>query len=466
MYYVEKLSDFYSNLSFEEIPEEVIRKARISLFDFIIVLLAGKQYGVLTSVIESYVRNKGSEEDVYAFGLGVTTSDEHAALAMGVISHSVELDDGHRFGTAHPAVAIIPAVLATAYKNKSSFKEIIKAISIGYDMMLRLARSINPSHLRRGFHSTGTCGAVGAAAAAATIHKFDSKKTMFSISLGALHSSGLQEMLHSHPSIKAIQPGKAAQAGVFSTNLVSFGAKSPVSVFEGQHGWIKAMTDEFCEEDLMGELGSRWEIINTYTKLYPTCRHCHQAIDLAIDLFKSGYRLGEISTLNIYLYNVAISEVGQIKNPANFEQAMFSVSYAVSIALKYGKVGIQELKNCIHDEDIINFSNYINIIEDSEMNQKYPVERGSKIEMYLENNKNIILINKLPKGEYDTKLEDSDYLEKAKNVLLDVATKETINEFWSIVVEEPIDKADLYKIEEIFERVGEKNGATRYCTDN
>jgi 2-methylcitrate dehydratase PrpD len=94
--------------------------------------------------------------------------------------------------------------------------------------------------------------------------------------MGGLQSAGLQEMLHDNPGIKTLQPGKAAMAGVLAADLARAGAKSPRTLFEGQHGWLKAMcAGEYSEDALTGDLGKRWEILLTYTKLYPTCRHCH-----------------------------------------------------------------------------------------------------------------------------------------------------------------------------------------------
>lgn len=453
MNYNKILANFYSNLSFEDLPRDVVQKARLSLFDFFVVLLAGREYGVLTSVAEAFAISNASSQGVYCYGLDLTLSEEHAAFIMGLVSHSVELDDGHRFGTSHPAASIIPCVLASAQKCNADFMSVLKSIIVGYDLMLRLARSINPSHLKRGFHSTATCGSVGAAAAAAVIRNFSVEQTMHAVSIGALQSSGLQEMLHSNPSIKALQPGKAAQSGVFSANFVSLGAKGPVTIFEGNHGWLKAMTDEFRPGDLLDDLGSRWEIMYTYTKLYPTCRHCHQAIDLAIELYNSGYRISDISKLNIKLYSVAISEVGLINDPANFEEAMFSVSYAVSIALKCGKVGINEMKKFIDDQEIKSFTKIISVLEDNEMNRLYPIERGSKLELHLVNRSKVTLENKVPKGEYDTRISDAEYLQKGKNILFGVTTEENIEELWKLIVEESLNDVSMTKIREIFERM-------------
>jgi len=445
-YYIEILSDYYSNIQNTEIPEKIFHKTRLTLYDFLTVLIVGKKYGVLSPIIESYIKKNKSAEESTCLGLSLKTSAELAALAMGVISHSVELDDGHRYGTAHPSVAIIPASLAVGEKMNVKIADLLRSIIIGYDCMLRLARSINPSHLKRGFHSTGTCGALGAAAAAAVIYSFDEKKMAFAISMGGLQSAGLQEMLHGYPSIKALQPGKSAQAGVISAELVNLGARSPLSILEGIHGWLKAMTDCFDENSLIGDLGKRWEIEYTYTKLYPTCRHCHQSIDIGIKLHKSGFSISDIKQLNLYMYDVGINEVGIIRNPENFEQAMFSVAYSLAIGLKYGFVRIQELQSCLDDKEILAFANKINIISDEEMNRNYPHERGARIEILTFDNRQIIETIKLPRGEYDTPLTDNEYLEKSKIILDGIVSMNFIEELWNLCI---IEDSNIIKINDI-----------------
>ena len=58
----------------------------------------------------------------------------------------------------------------------------------------------------------------------------DSAETAYAISMGGLQSAGLQEMLHGHPGVKPLQPGKAAAAGVLSAGLAKRGAKAQNSV--------------------------------------------------------------------------------------------------------------------------------------------------------------------------------------------------------------------------------------------
>jgi 2-methylcitrate dehydratase PrpD len=326
------------------------------------------------------------------------------------------LDDGHRYGTAHPSVVVIPSALAFGEKLNAPLSEVLRAIIIGYDIMLRISRSINPFHLKRGFHSTSTTGTLGSAAAASVIMGYNTSAMTHTLAIAGLFSSGLQEMLHSNPSVKTLQVGKSAQSGAAAAIFENLQMRGPISLLEGQHGWLKAMTDQFNEVDLLSDLGNRWEIMDTYTKLYPTCRHCHHAIDLAIEASKSGIRLVSIQSIKIKTYSVGIAEVGLIKVPRNLEEAMFSITYAVTIAIQNGFLKLEDMEKGLVNKQIVDFSSKIGIESDSEMDTKYPEERGCILEINLLSGNQIVLRTHLPKGEPSTGLTDFEYLQKFKTI--------------------------------------------------
>jgi 2-methylcitrate dehydratase PrpD len=378
----------------------------------------------------------------------------NAAFCLGAFAHSVELDDGHRFGTCHPSVSIIPAALTVGERQQKSFKEVITAIIKGYDMTLRVARSINPSHLNRGFHTTGTAGVFGSAIAYAHLIGMDNLDTTYCLSLAGLQSGGLQEMLHDHPSIKVIQPGKAASAGVMAGDLVKLGAKSPRTLFEGKHGWLKAMTDQFSKEALLGELGQRWEIVQTYTKLYPTCRHCHPAIDLAIALREQllDTDLSEIKTINVKTYRVAISEVAEIIIPNGFEEALFSLPFSLAIALREGDVGIQHYSPVnFSDESLIKLAKKVHISLDQEIDSKYPLHRGAIVQIIMNDGKSIEKQTHLPKGEPELPLTDEELFGKVQRITSPFYQDSFSERLWHIIVDSDIaqvlytDVIDLFK---------------------
>ena len=459
------MGDFYASIDFESLPEPVVSKARRVLVDFLAVIAVGIKLGPITPILSRYFVEIGGTEESTILGISKKLPAANAAFCMGAIGHSVELDDGHRFGTCHPAVAVIPAALTIGERNQKSFKEVITAIVKGYDVMLRVARSINPSHLNRGFHTTGTAGAFGSAIACAHLLGMDSLDTTYCLSLAGLQSCGLQEMLHDHPSIKPIQAGRAASAGVMAGDLIMLGAKSPRTLFEGKHGWLKAMCDRYSKESLIGELGQRWEILYTYTKLYPTCRHCHPAIDLAIAMREQlNVDLSEIRAINVKTYSVALSEVAEKVVPRNFEEALFSMPFSLAIALKEGDVCLHHFSPAnLRDESLIKLAKKVHILLDKEIDSNYPLHRGAILQIILNDGKSFEKQTQLPKGEPELPLTDDELFGKVNRITSPFYQDVFSKRLWQIVVDSNIDLVQYAEIIELFkEGTNENEGFNRF----
>lgn len=454
------LGDFYASIDFESLPEPVVSKARRVLVDFLAVIAVGIKLGPITPILSRYFVEIGGTEESTILGISKKLPAANAAFYMGAIGHSIELDDGHRFGTCHPAVAVIPAALTIGERNQKSFKEVITAIVKGYDVMLRVARSINPSHLNRGFHTTGTAGVFGSAIACAHLLGMNRLDTTYCLSLTGLQSCGLQEMLHDHPSIKPIQAGRAASTGVMAGDLVMLGAKSPRTLFEGKHGWLKAMSDRYSEEALMGELGQRWEILYTYTKLYPTCRHCHPAIDLAIAIRGQllDIDLSGIKGINVKTYSVALSEVAEKVVPRNFEEALFSMPFSLAIALKEGEVNLHHFSPAnLRDESLIKLAKKVHISLDKEIDSNYPLYRGAILQIILNDGKSFEKQTQLPKGEPELPLTDDELFGKVNRITSPFYQDGFSKRLWQIVVDSNIDQVQYAEVIELFKEVINEN---------
>lgn len=450
-----KLADHYACTGYADLPKQVIEKSRRVLVDFLSEVAVGFKEGQFARIANGYLAEIGGREEATILGMSLRVPAMHAAMAMGIMGHSIELDDGHRWGTSHPAVAIVPAVIAAAERNNNTFEDLLTAIVIGYDVMLRAARAINPSHLKRGFHSTGTCGSLGAAAACARLLGLDNKEMAYAISIGGLQSAGLQEMLHDHPGIKPIQPGKSALAGVLASDLAKRGAKSPRTLFEGQHGWLKAMCfGEYSLDALSGDLGSRWEIMNTYTKLYPTCRHCHATIDLAREARSELECVpDDIDRVEVHSYSLGVAEVGQIFCPATFEEAMFSMPFAVAIAFERGNVTLQDYSpETLNDEKLRSLAKKVNIKIDEKMDAIYPEERGSYMQVVLQDGRSFEKAIPVAKGEPENPVTDKDLLEKLGSMLAPHYPKEFLERLWEICVEKEISDVTYGDIVDHFRR--------------
>ena len=164
-----------------------------------------------------------------------------APLINGVFAHSLDLDDGHRYSQIHPGSTVIPASLALAETYDKTGKDFITAIVAGYQISILMGLLSNPEHRSQGFHSTGTCGTFGAAAAASRVMNLGFEDTVNALGLAGTQAAGLLESDHSGSMGKHLHAGKAAQAGVISALLSKKGFTGASSIIDGREGFMRAM---------------------------------------------------------------------------------------------------------------------------------------------------------------------------------------------------------------------------------
>lgn len=411
------LAEFVSDLVYKKLPSEVIEKCKEAVLDYLGAALAGyKEGSILSKRVVEIIINSGGKEEATIIGAGKKVPVLNAALVNGVLGHVAELDDGHRRALGHPGVTAVTAALAAGEYVGASGKELITAIVAGYDVFVRIASAINPSHLILGYHTTGTCGAFAAAAAVSNILKLDHEQTANALGLAGIQGAGLMEVTEDGQMAKPIHPGKAAQAGVLAALLAKEGSEGPKTVIEGNNGFAKAMSEE-CDYDLMlNDLGKEYHILTCYTKLYPSCRHTHPPIDAVLTLRQEeNLKPYDILEVLIKTYPVAISLTGQIFKPETIAAGKFSIPYCVSAALVDGQVGIKQFKpNRLYDPEILELTDKVKIEVDHGIEKLYPKVRGAEVQITLKNGRTLKKRVNLPKGEVETPLSQEEMEAKFK----------------------------------------------------
>lgn len=406
--YVEQHADFITKLEFDDLPPEVVRKAKCTLLDFLAAGLAGFHKGHMGHMVLDFLRRKRGIPESTVIGSGDGLACDDAAWANGVFAHSVELDDGYRYGTLHPSVSVVPAALAVGERLRVSGQELLSAMVVGYEILLRVGASINAgnSHLLRGFHTTSTCGPFGAAAATAKLLGLNAQETIYALSIAGLQGAGLQEMLSGNPMIKPFQAGKASQSGVIAGFLAQLGAKGPKTILSGKRGFLGAMCDSYDPTILTNGLGENYMMLDTYTKPYPTCRHVHPSIDLALRL-RSEHQVDyeDIERIAVRTYSVAIGETGAIVCPRDEEEARFSIPYAVAVAFRTGKASIECFEApWLRDPEVLALAQAVTVSLSQAFEEAYPRSRGAEMLVTLRSGREVKQEIDLPKGEPETAL--------------------------------------------------------------
>ena len=324
-------------------PDAVTEDARRSVLDGLGSMLAGSLEPQARKV-QTVVRGLGTSDEATVFSAG-RSSAVGAALANGVATHTLELDDIHKTSTIHAAAPVISAALAVAERERSSGRAFLRAVVLGYEAALRIGEAVNPSHYRH-WHPTGTVATFGAAVAAGHLIGLDAAQMLDALGSAGTQAAGLWEFNASGAMSKTLHPGKAAMNGVLSADLARLGFTGAGTILEGPRGFFAATSHEHDASRITAGLGEVWKISENGYKLYSCCGHTHTAIDAALDLrAEQGWDARQVLDLvrevRVFTYGPGWEIVSE-QRPRTPYQAKFSLAYVVSAALLEGAVGLDQ----------------------------------------------------------------------------------------------------------------------------
>lgn len=320
---------------YSDLPPNVIADTRRAILDWLGSALAGS-LETPARLAQQIVAQLGASNDATVLS-APRSSAAGAALANGVASHILELDDVHKGSTLHGAAPIIPAALAVAERERTSGQSFILAVALGYDAALRIGEAVNPDHYRY-WHPTGTAATFGAAVAAGSLLRLDAARMLDALGTAGTQAAGLWEFNADGAMSKHLHPGKAAFNGVLAADLAAAGFSGATRILEGERGFFRATARSFDATRITDGLGVQWKISENCYKMHSCCGHTHSAIDTALALRASP---ADIRAINIETYGPGF-EIVKEPNPRAPYAAKFSLAYCVAAALVDGRVGLEQ----------------------------------------------------------------------------------------------------------------------------
>ena len=224
-----------ASLESERLPQGAREMAKLSLFDWMTVGIAGAGQP-LGKIIRDFLLAEGGVEVAAVIGETRRLPARAAALANGTISHALDYDDTHFAYIGHPSVAIFPAALAVAEEVEASAYELVEAFLVGAEAACRIGMMLGRDHYDAGFHQTATAGAFGATIAASRLYRLDRKSTNMALGLVSTRASGLKSQFGTMG--KPFNAGAAAANGVEAAGLASLGFVASQDVFSGAQSFL------------------------------------------------------------------------------------------------------------------------------------------------------------------------------------------------------------------------------------
>lgn len=343
------IAEYIANFDKEKVPDPVLDKAKLHLLDQIGCQMAFSTLPWGKAALRYVLAEHASGNSTVTY-YGTQTSMEKAAFANGLFGHGFEMDDDDESSTSHPAVCVIPAALAVAEYVAARGKDLLAAIIVGYDIMIRCAHAARKMHDRH-FHETAAAGTFGATAAACYLLNLSVDETLNALGIAASESSGITEHTCTGGSVKRVNAGLAASNGVRAAMLAKFGITGPSEALEGKKGWIRAFADDIdcAPEKLIEGLGTDYKIMHVGMKPYCCCAGMHGAIDAAEKIRQHGFDVADIDTVALMMRPRETRDIGVVDEPQDITQAQFSARFGVAMRLVHGANGFYD-----YTMDIVN----------------------------------------------------------------------------------------------------------------
>jgi len=335
----EKLAEYLVESRPSDIPEDVQREGRRALVNIVGCALGGAREEATEIALRTFAPFSGPAE-APVLGRRERLDPLRAALLNGISSHVHDFDDTLPKNYIHASSPVASALFAYAGSNEVSGEDFLHAFILGFEVTSRIGNATYPAHYDAGWHSTGSCGVFGAAAAIGKLLGLDVQQTVWNIGLAATQAAGIREMFGSMA--KALHPGRAAQSGYEAALLARHGFTSGVEGLEGPRGFAAVLAARSDLSKVTSGLGQDFDLrVNTY-KPFPCGIVNHPAIDACIQLNEEhGLDPAAIKAVRLRVAPLVIDLCGK-QGITTGLQGKFSVVHGAAVGLVRGRAGLDE----------------------------------------------------------------------------------------------------------------------------
>ena len=362
--------NFLHKTTYDDLPNEVTAFGRRCLLDLVGVLISGSETK-LSRLISQHAHEHfgGGFKSASILLKNLNASPAGAALANAMTLDSIDAHDGFKPAKGHVGCHVLPTIIAFGEaENMLDGKEFLTSLVIGYEIGGRAAVALHGSV--PDYHTSGAWGAVTSAALGSRILKLDKDRTRHAIGIGEYHGPRSQMMrCIDYPTMLKDGSGWGAMAGISATYLARDGfTGAPAITIEGDdvaHYWK--------------DLGNCWTILEQYFKAYPVCRWAQPATEAALALTKANnIKPEDIKFIEAHTFLEGCKLA--TREPADTEQAQYSLPFPVAASLVFGKLGPEEIsqKN-LENTEVLRLSNSMKLIENKDYNAVFPEQRYAHV---------------------------------------------------------------------------------------
>ena len=346
-----RLADYACGLAYEGLTPAAVHAVKVRVIDTLGALIGGF-FGEPCRIARDVAAQMPNLAGATVLGTRMKAAPDMAAFANATTSRYLEANDIYYYpggsGT-HPSDVITP-VYAAAEHAQASGRDFITAVALAYEIHVRFSMVVqvgsagdtsdSPTSVRGFDYTNFVC--LGSAAAAGKLYGLTREQLAHCIAMAVVPNVSLQQSRSGALSMyKAVATGQAGRGGVFAALLARAGMEGPHLPFEGKAGWCDHVAKKRFALDVMGGVGTRFMVEDTWIK-HRYC--CANAISSILAAEKVASALGSIKDVQRVLVEVdksAKKSKGSGEhnwNPTSRETADHSIPYGVAAALVDGRI--------------------------------------------------------------------------------------------------------------------------------
>ena len=370
-----ELADYIAGALGRPLPEAVAEKTKHHVLDTIAAMVSGSRLLPGRKAI-SYVKSLAGTREAAVVGGAFLTTAQNAALANGMLAHADETDDSHAPSLTHPGCGIVPAALAMAEREARGGADLLRAVALGYDVGCRLTMALNPYQFREDGHSTHSFGPMfGGAAAAGALAGCDSDRIRHVLSYTAQQASGVSCWMRDPEHVEKSFDfgGMPARNAVAAATMVSHGFTAVEDVFSGERSFFVAYGRDPNPAELVRELGTTYEVMNTNIKRWPVGSPIQAPLDALLDLIREH----QVAADQVQRVVVRVAHQGA-NTVDNREMPDICLQHVCAVMLIDGIVTFASShdEHRMHDPAVLAVRRRVELVGDDELSRAMPSRQG------------------------------------------------------------------------------------------
>jgi 2-methylcitrate dehydratase PrpD len=284
-----KLSAYMSEAAGHPLPQDVVEKAKHHILDTFAAMISGSDLPPARAAFQ-YAHDFNTDKTATIVASKMTATPPEAAFVNGMLAHSDETDDSNEFSQSHPGCSVVPAALAMGEKFGIDGTRFLRAVTLGYDVGPRMTISFNALDFRNNSHKSthAIAGVFGSAAAAGCVANLNAQQMRWLLDYTSQQSAGIGAWNRDTEHIEKafVFAGMNARNGVTSAMVVHAGFNGLDDIFSGVDNYFQAYAPNAHPEELVSQLGERYEIARTNIKKWTVGSPIQAPLDCMYNILK------------------------------------------------------------------------------------------------------------------------------------------------------------------------------------